>query len=89
MKWMHLVDTQPAWENGAADILWSLVLPTNVVNAMSQHTTPELALKEGKNPKATMVVEVVEVVAVLVVVLVEGAGAVVVVLTVVLVVEGW
>ena len=60
MIWMHLVDIQLAWDNGAAGILWSLMAPTNVVNAMRQLTIIGHALKEGKNQRVTTLVGMLE-----------------------------
>ena len=61
MTWTHLVDTPPAWVNGAAGISWSLVEPTNVVNAMNQVTTIGLALSERKNRRVTIQLQAKEV----------------------------
>ena len=61
MTWTHLVDTPPAWVNGAAGISWSLVVPTNVVNAMNQVTTIGLALSERKNRRVTIQLQAKEV----------------------------
>jgi hypothetical protein len=59
MTWIHLVDTPPAWDNGVVDILWSLVIPTNVVSAMERVITIGNALKKVRKQRVTTKVQAV------------------------------
>ena len=77
MTWMLSGDTQPAWENGVAGISWSLVIRTNVVNAMMLVTTQEHALQGTKNRRPTIQVQAKPPGVVEVVLVVEGVGVVV------------
>jgi hypothetical protein len=66
------MDTPPAWDNGVVDILWSLMIRTNVVSAMERVMTIGNDLRKVRKQRVTTKMQAVLLVVVVIVVVDEA-----------------